>query len=187
VRLRVVALRDACPPFLSSEIIRSCVRKDGIRGSGQLGTFIPSLVNMAVQQGACGEQHIYGRGLEKHLLFLASKDLTIEEATRVEIAAYVRDLLLPRFGVSNSRCTDASRKQSLVQIEEPVDAVRLGYAAEPQFPDLPVIRRKTLAQNSSADSRTQRSSPLNKTNAFAQARFPIFLPTALPTRSSDRK
>ena len=44
----------------------------------------------------------YGRGLERHLLFLARKGLTIERTTRLEFG-HVRDLLLPRPGASNGR------------------------------------------------------------------------------------
>jgi len=68
----------------------------------------------------------YGRGLERHLLFLASKGLTIEQTTRLEISAYVRDLLLPTPGVSNSRRTDGSLLANAT-LQQRVTVIRLFY------------------------------------------------------------
>src|SRR6266480_2026160 len=44
----------------------------------------------------------YGRGLERHLLFLAGRELAIEAVTRLDIAAYVRDLLAPGLAARDS-------------------------------------------------------------------------------------
>jgi integrase/recombinase XerD len=68
----------------------------------------------------------YGRGLERHLLFLASKGLTIEQTTRLDIAAYVRDLLLPRSGVSKSRPTGGNLLANAT-LQQRVTVVRLFY------------------------------------------------------------
>src|SRR6266566_1085148 len=49
----------------------------------------------------------YRRGLERYLLFLAGRGLTIEAATRLDIAAYVRDLLSPGPAASDSRISSS--------------------------------------------------------------------------------
>ena len=68
----------------------------------------------------------YGRGLERHLLFLASKGLTIEQTTRAEIAAYIRDLLSPRPVVSNLRPT-AGDLLANATLQQRVTVIRLFY------------------------------------------------------------
>jgi len=59
-------------------------------------------------------------------LFLASKGLTIEHATRLEIAAYVRHLLLPRPGASNSRRRDPDVLANAT-LQQRVTVIRLFY------------------------------------------------------------
>jgi integrase/recombinase XerD len=68
----------------------------------------------------------YGRGLERHLLFLSGKGLTIENATRLEIAAYVRDLLSPTAIVSQPRRTEADLLANAT-LQQRVTVIRLFY------------------------------------------------------------
>lgn len=68
----------------------------------------------------------YGRGLEKHLLFLARKGVTIEQTTRLEISAYVRDLLLPTPCASDSRRTDGDLLANAT-LQQRVTVIRLFY------------------------------------------------------------
>jgi integrase/recombinase XerD len=68
----------------------------------------------------------YGRGLERHLLFLASNGLTIKQTTRLDIAAYVRDLLSPRSGASKLRPTGGDLLANAT-LQQRVTVVRLFY------------------------------------------------------------
>lgn len=68
----------------------------------------------------------YGRGLEKHLLFLARRGVTIDQTTGLEISAYLRDLLLPTPGASNSRRADGNLLANAT-LQQRVTVIRLFY------------------------------------------------------------
>jgi integrase/recombinase XerD len=69
----------------------------------------------------------YGRGLERHLLFLAGRNLTIESAARLDIAAYVRDLLSLGPTASDSRRTDTHGPLANAKLQQRVTVIRLFY------------------------------------------------------------
>jgi site-specific recombinase XerD len=69
----------------------------------------------------------YGRGLERYLLFLAGRGLTIEAATRLDIAAYVRDLLSPGLAPSDSLRTDTHDPLANATLQQRVTVIRLFY------------------------------------------------------------
>ena len=68
----------------------------------------------------------YGRGLERHLRFLSGKGLTIEQATRLEISAYIRDLLIPTSAATNLRRTGGDLLANAT-IQQRVTVIRLFY------------------------------------------------------------
>ena len=68
----------------------------------------------------------YGRGLERHLRFLAGKGLTIEQATRLEISAYIRDLLIPTSAATDLRRTGGDLLANAT-IQQRVTVIRLFY------------------------------------------------------------
>lgn len=68
----------------------------------------------------------YGRGLERHLRFLAGKGLTIEQATRLEISAYIRDLFIPISAAINLRRTGGDLLANAT-IQQRVTVIRLFY------------------------------------------------------------
>src|SRR5882762_10442101 len=69
----------------------------------------------------------YGRGLERYLLFLAGRNITIESATRLDIAAYVRDLLSPGTAASDSQRTDTFDTLANATLQQRVTVIRLFY------------------------------------------------------------
>ena len=69
----------------------------------------------------------YGRGLERHLLFLAGRGLAIEAVTRLDIAAYVRDLLSPGLASSDSLRTDTHDALANATLQQRVTVIRLFY------------------------------------------------------------
>jgi len=69
----------------------------------------------------------YGRGLERYLLFLAGRCLTIETATRLDIAAYVRDQLSPRPAAEDSQQPDTHDPLANATLQQRVTVIRLFY------------------------------------------------------------
>ncbi|MGA8143750.1 MAG: tyrosine-type recombinase/integrase [Candidatus Acidiferrales bacterium] len=69
----------------------------------------------------------YGRGLERYLLFLAGRGLTIEAATRLDVAAYVRDLLSPGPTAHDSPRTDTHDPLANATLQQRVTVIRLFY------------------------------------------------------------
>src|SRR6202021_760046 len=94
----------------------------------------------------------YGRGLERYLLFLAGRGLTIESATRLDIAAYVRDLLSPGPSASDSQRTDTHDSLANATLQQRVTVIRLFHdtLAEKGLPKGNPVRRRALG------GRTQR-------------------------------
>lgn len=69
----------------------------------------------------------YGRGLERYLRFLAGRGLAIESATRLDIAAYVRDQLSPRTGANDSQRPDTHDPLANATMQQRVTVIRLFY------------------------------------------------------------
>jgi len=69
----------------------------------------------------------YGRGLERHLLFLAGRELAIEAVTRLDIAAYVRDLLAPGLAARDSLRTNTRDLLANATLQQRVTVIRLFY------------------------------------------------------------
>lgn len=92
----------------------------------------------------------YGRGLERYLLFLAGRDLTIESATRLDIAAYVRDLLSPGTAASDSQRTDTFETLANATLQQRVTVIRLfyDYLVEEGIRDRNPVRQSALRAGS---------------------------------------
>ena len=92
----------------------------------------------------------YGRGLERHLLFLAGRGLTIESVTRLDIAAYVRDLLSPGPTASDSQRTDKHDLLANATLQQRVTVIRLfyDYLVEEGVRERNPVRQNTLGVGS---------------------------------------
>jgi integrase/recombinase XerD len=69
----------------------------------------------------------YGRGLERHLRFLAARGLTIESATRLDVAAYVRDQFSPQPAANNSQRPHTHDPLANATLQQRVTVIRLFY------------------------------------------------------------
>ncbi len=89
-----------------------CAKSDGKDIRELQRALTPERLTWQCNRGlAANTLEAYGRGLERYLLFLAGRGLTIESATRLDIAAYVRDLLSPGPIANDSQRTDTHDSQ----------------------------------------------------------------------------
>jgi len=88
----------------------------------------------------------YGRGLDRYLLFLAGRGLTIESATRLDIAAYVRDFLSPGSIGSDSQRTDTHAPLANATLQQRVTVIRLfhDYLVEEGLRERNPVRQSAL-------------------------------------------
>jgi site-specific recombinase XerD len=88
--------------------------------------------------------------LERYLLFLAGRGLTIESATRLDIAAYVHDLLSPATAASDSQRTDTFDTLANATLQQRVTVIRLfyDYLVEEGVRDRNPVRQSVLRTGS---------------------------------------
>jgi integrase len=88
--------------------------------------------------------------LERYLLFLAGRGLTIEAATRLDIATYVRDLLSPGRAASDSKRTDTFDTLANATLQQRMTVIRLfyDYLVEEGVRDRNPVRQSALRAGS---------------------------------------
>ncbi len=69
----------------------------------------------------------YGRGLEGYLRFLVGKDVEAEGATRLHVAAYIRELLLPKDPAVSSITRDSGTPIANATLQQRTTVLRLFY------------------------------------------------------------